>query len=141
MERVYADDTTVEALVGILEDNPRGLLDYKDELTGWIRGLDQYKGGRGNDRQFWLSIHTNSPVVVDRKSRQGDPVYLDHPFVTLAGGIQPAMLPELGGAGRTASWTASSSTTPTTAPRISPTSRWIRKSKRASPASTARCAP
>jgi hypothetical protein len=98
MERVYADDTTVEALVGILEDNPRGILLYKDELTGWIRGLDQYKGGRGNDRQFWLSIHTNSPVVVDRKSRQGDPAYLVHPFVTLAGGIQPAMLPELGGA-------------------------------------------
>lgn len=98
MERVYADDTTVEALVGILEDNPRGILLYKDELTGWIRGLDQYKGGRGNDRQFWLSIHNNSPVVVDRKGRQGDPVHLDHPFVTLAGGIQPAMLPELGGA-------------------------------------------
>jgi putative DNA primase/helicase len=97
MERVYADDTTVEALVVILEDNPRGILVYKDELTGWIRGLDQYKGGRGNDRQHWLSIHTNTPVVVDRKSRQGDPVYLDHPFVTLAGSIQPAMLPELGG--------------------------------------------
>ena len=36
-------------------------------------------------------------MVVDRKSRQGDPVYLDRPFVTLAGGIQPAMLPKLGG--------------------------------------------
>ena len=98
MERVYADDTTVEALVVILEVNPRGILNYKDELTGWIAGLDQYKGGgKGNDRQFWLSIHTNTPVVVDRKSRQGDPVYLDRPFVTLAGGIQPAMLPKLGG--------------------------------------------
>lgn len=96
MERVYADDTTVEALVGILEDNLRGILVYKDELTGWIRSLDQYKGGKGSDRQHYLSIWSNTPVVVDRKSRQGDPVYLDRPFVTLAGGIQPAMLPELG---------------------------------------------
>jgi putative DNA primase/helicase len=97
MERVYADDTTVEALVVILEMNLRGILDYKDELTGWIGGLDQYKGGKGNDRQFWLSIHTNTPVVVDRKVRQSDPVFLNRPFVTLAGGIQPAMLPKLGG--------------------------------------------
>ena len=36
MERVYADDTTVEALVGILEMNPRGLLD----LQGRAHGLD-----------------------------------------------------------------------------------------------------
>jgi len=97
MERVYADDTTVEALVVILEDNPRGILLYKDELTGWIRSLDQYKGGKGSDRQHYLSIWSNTPVVVDRKSRQGDPVYLDRPLVTLAGGIQPVMLPELGG--------------------------------------------
>jgi len=97
MERVYADDTTVEALVVVLEANPRGLLLFKDELTGWMRSLDQYKGGKGSDRQHYLSIWSNTAIVVDRKSRQGDPVYLDRPFVTLAGGIQPAMLPELGG--------------------------------------------
>jgi hypothetical protein len=36
MSRCVASDTTVEALVGILEDNPRGLLVYKDELAGWV---------------------------------------------------------------------------------------------------------
>jgi hypothetical protein len=56
MSRCVASDTTVEALVGILEDNPRGLLVYKDELTGWVRGMDQYKGGKGSDRQHWLSF-------------------------------------------------------------------------------------
>jgi hypothetical protein len=35
--------------------------------------------------------------VVDRKSRQGDPTYVERPWVSLVGGIQPAMLPELGG--------------------------------------------
>ena len=79
MERVYADDTTVESLVGILEANTRGIMLFKDELTGWIRALDQCKGGKGNDRPFYLSIHTSTAVVVDRKGRQGDPVYLHHP--------------------------------------------------------------
>jgi putative DNA primase/helicase len=98
MERTYADDTTVESLVGILEDNPRGVLIYKDELTGWVRGMDQYKaGGKGADRQHWLSVWSNQAIVVDRKSRQGDPTYVERPWVSLVGGIQPAMLPELGG--------------------------------------------
>jgi hypothetical protein len=35
-------------------------------------------------------------VVVDRKSRQGEPIIVARPFVSLFGGIQPSMLPELG---------------------------------------------
>jgi putative DNA primase/helicase len=98
MERTYADDTTVESLVGILEDNPRGVLIYKDELTGWVRSHDQYRAaGKGADRQHWLSMWSNQAIVVDRKSRQGDPTYVERPWVSLVGGIQPAMLPELGG--------------------------------------------
>ena len=97
MGRCVASDTTVEALVSILEDNPRGLLLYKDELAGWVRSMDQYKGGKGSDRQHWLNLWSTDEVVVDRKSRMGEPVILAKPFVSLFGGIQPAMLGELGG--------------------------------------------
>jgi putative DNA primase/helicase len=97
MDRCVASDTTIEALVSILEANPRGLLIHKDELTGWVRSMDQYKGGKGSDRQHWLSLWSNDEVVVDRKSRQGEPVVLAKPFVSLFGGIQPTMLGELGG--------------------------------------------
>jgi hypothetical protein len=74
------------------------VLIYKDELTGWVRSHDQYKaGGKGADRQHWLSLWSNQAIVVDRKGRQGDPTYVERPWVSLVGGIQPAMLPELGG--------------------------------------------
>jgi putative DNA primase/helicase len=58
--------------------------------------MNQYKqGGRGADRQFWLSVHTNQPVVVDRKSLE-EPVILARPFVSIIGGIQPEVLPDFG---------------------------------------------
>ena len=96
MQRSIASDTTVEALVGILEENPRGLIVHRDELTGWVRSMDQYKGGKGSDRQHWLSVWDAQPLVVDRKSRDREPIILNRPFVSVFGGIQPAMLGELG---------------------------------------------
>ncbi|CAN5554055.1 hypothetical protein BH24ACT18_BH24ACT18_22310 [soil metagenome] len=96
MGRCVASDTTVEALVSILEDNPRGLLIHRDELAGWVRSMDQYKGGKGSDRQHWLNLWSTDEVIVDRKSRMGEPVILAKPFVSLFGGIQPSMLGELG---------------------------------------------
>src|SRR5215218_9835446 len=59
--------------------------------------MDQYKGGKGADRQHWLSIWSDKAVVVDRKSRAGEPVILPRASVSLFGGLQPTMLKELGG--------------------------------------------
>jgi hypothetical protein len=96
LSRTYADDTTVERLADILNENRRGLLVIKDELSGWLGAMNQYKqGGKGADRQFWLSVHTNQPVSVDRKSLE-EPVIVARPFVSIIGGIQPEVLPDFG---------------------------------------------
>lgn len=98
MKRTLASDTTVEALVGILKQNERGLFVFRDELAGWVRSHDQYKGGgKGSDRQHWLSIHDSKSITVDRRSSLSEPIIVRRPFVTLFGGIQPPMLAELGG--------------------------------------------
>jgi hypothetical protein len=95
MGRTVVEDTTTEALVAVLETNVRGVLVAKDELSGWVRSMDQYKaGGRGSDRQFWLSLWSNSPVVVDRKGK-GEPMMVPKPWVSITGSIQPSVLPEL----------------------------------------------
>ncbi len=99
MSRALVEDTTIEALATILEDNTRGVLVMRDELAAWVRSMDQYRsGGKGADRQFWLSAWSNSYVSVDRKSRT-EPLVLPVPFVSLFGSIQPSVLPEIG-AGR-----------------------------------------
>ena len=94
-ERTRVNDTTVEALMPILKANPRGLLLERDELVGWVKGMDQYKaGGKGNERQFWLSVWSNQPASVDRKGQQG-PVSVLRPFIGVVGAIQPDVLGEL----------------------------------------------
>ena len=99
MGRTVVEDTTVEALAVVLEGTPRGVMAVRDEIAGWVRSMDQYRaGGKGADRQFWLSAWSNSYVAVDRKS-MSEPLILPRPFVSVFGSIQPAMLGELG-AGR-----------------------------------------
>jgi hypothetical protein len=96
MGRTYVDDTTVEKLADILKENQRGVALIKDELSGWLGSMDQYKqGGKGGDRQKWLQIHTNRPISVDRKSSE-EPIIIPRPFVSIFGGIQPEILPDFG---------------------------------------------
>jgi hypothetical protein len=97
MKRALVEDTTTEALAAVLEGNPRGVLVTRDELAAWKRSMDQYRpGGKGSDRQFWLSTWSNSYVSVDRKGRS-EPLVLPTPFVGVFGSIQPAVLSDLGG--------------------------------------------
>jgi hypothetical protein len=96
LRRTYGDDTTVERLADVLNENPRGVVIIKDELSGWLGSMNQYKaGGKGSDRQFWLSVHTNQPVSVDRKSLE-EPVIVPRPWASVCGGIQPGVLPDFG---------------------------------------------
>jgi putative DNA primase/helicase len=99
MRRCIVDDITVEALATRLEQNPRGFLSAHDELTGFIKGLDQYKsGGKGNARQAYLKMWSNNAIYVARKGSD-EPVVVPNAYVTLQGAIQPSVLGEIG-AGR-----------------------------------------
>ncbi len=99
MGRALVEDTTTEALAAVLEENSRGVLVMRDELAAWAKSMDQYKsGGKGADRQFWLSAWSGSYASVDRKGHR-EPLVLPAPFVSLFGSIQPSVLPDVG-AGR-----------------------------------------
>ncbi len=85
-------DTTVEALADVLRANPR-LLVYRDELTGLVASLNQYKGGKGADKQFWLSAWSSQDYTVNRKGQ--DPLRIARPFLSVIGNIPPDMLGDL----------------------------------------------
>jgi hypothetical protein len=94
-ERFVVNDATVEALAPLMEGNPRGLLMHQDEGVAWVRSMGQYKGGRGNDRQFWLSTWSGKSHFVDRKSQGVVPISIPRPFINVVCGLQPDMLGEL----------------------------------------------
>lgn len=97
VQRRWTSDVTTEKLAMLLQEQPRGILIVRDELTGWVRGMNQYKGGRGADNQFYLSTWGGSPLAVDRKD--GTQIYLSQPFVSVVGGLPPDCLPQLDASG------------------------------------------
>jgi len=95
LRRIVTTDPTTEALGPILARNPRGLIVAPDEMTKWVMSMDQYKGGKGGDRPFYLSAWKGEPVYIDRAKNMSEPIVVPHPFLTVAGGLTPGMLPEL----------------------------------------------
>jgi hypothetical protein len=91
-ERVVVSDTTTEALAVVLRENSRGVLLLRDELAGWIGGLDRYAKSKGGDEPAFLSMYDGDSISVDR--RTGTPRYLFVPsaIVSICGTIQPGVL-------------------------------------------------
>jgi hypothetical protein len=85
--RYWVSDTTVEALAKVFQSAPRGLLLTRDELAGWLKSFDQYKGGNGGDTAHWLTMHGARDLLVDRKG--GGTTYVRNAALSIAGGIQP----------------------------------------------------
>ena len=91
----HADDTTTEALSGILCNNEDGVTVTLDELTGWLGRMDAYTGGKAGqskDRPAWLDAWTgvrNKPI---NRAGKPLPVIVPHWQVAVIGGIQPHML-------------------------------------------------
>jgi hypothetical protein len=94
---LYVSDITVEKQASILQENPRGVAYIRDELTGWVRSMDQYRSGKGADRQFWLSVWSGDPVSVHRKNQDAGPVRVPHPFICVVGGLPPDLLTAMRG--------------------------------------------
>jgi hypothetical protein len=94
LERITISDTTAEALVPILKENPRGVILVRDELIGWVQAMNQYReGGKGADQQFWLSAWSGEAATVDRKKTHDQgPLRVRHPFICVIGGLTPDKL-------------------------------------------------
>ncbi|MFC1805846.1 DUF3987 domain-containing protein [Planctomycetota bacterium] len=93
-ERYICSDTTVEALAMRLDQCPRGLLNARDELAGWIKSFDAYRKGHGGDAEQWLSMHGAKPLVIDRKTSGKPIIYVPRAAVSVTGSIQPEALRE-----------------------------------------------
>lgn len=88
--RTWTGDVTMERHAELLHQNPRGVAVFREEIAGWIKSLNQYKGGKGADKEFYLSAWSGVPQRVDRKN--GTDLFIPRPFISLVGGVPTAVL-------------------------------------------------
>ena len=87
--RLRQNDVTVEKVASLLAGAaPKGLLIVRDELAGWLGGMNQYHDA---GRAFWIEAFGGRPYRVER---QKHPAPIDVPRLVVAayGGTQPEKL-------------------------------------------------
>lgn len=87
--RSWMDDTTIESVAQLLNENPRGLMLIQDELASWLN-FDRYSKGSGSGAGKWLEMHGGRSLIIDRKT--SGTLYVPSASVSIIGGIQPGIL-------------------------------------------------
>lgn len=90
LRRFVVTDASVEALGEILIENPWGVLAYRDELNGLLRGLD--KEGQEGARAFYLQGYDGNQAYTFDRIGRGRNLHIPAVCLSLLGGIQPGKL-------------------------------------------------
>lgn len=83
-ELLYTTDSTVEGIAEALK-NSTGILNARDELSGFMASMDAYR--KGGDRDTWLTAWNGYDLHVNRKT--SGTTYIPDPAISIFGGIQP----------------------------------------------------
>jgi hypothetical protein len=90
--RLRQNDVTVEKVAALLAAAaPKGLLIVRDELAGWLAGMNAYNDA---GRAFWIESYGGRPYRVERQ-KHPEPIVVPHLAVAATGGAQPALLAEM----------------------------------------------
>ena len=88
--RIATSDVTPEKLGVLLAKNPKGLACFRDELSGWLGGMNRYAKGEG-ERSFWTEAYGARPYTIDRV-KVGGSIHIPRLAVPVFGTIQPERL-------------------------------------------------
>ena len=91
--RLRTSSGSIECLINLLKNNPDGLLVFRDELTGWLKGLD--KQGKEGDRQFFLEAWNGNGSSFDYDTFTHGHLHCDGLCLSMLGSIQPGPLSHL----------------------------------------------
>lgn len=88
-EKAFISDSTPEALYQALEDNPQGLILFRDELAGWVEDFGRFNKKSG-EKEIFLSMWSGNAIDTSRITREGN--FVDDPCLSIFGGTQPDRL-------------------------------------------------
>ncbi|NOS76296.1 MAG: DUF3987 domain-containing protein [Methyloglobulus sp.] len=87
--RYLVNDATVEKLGELLNENPNGLMLYRDEISGFLKTID--REDRSNDRAFYLECFNGlGRYTYDRIGR--GTIDIESLCLAILGNIQPGVL-------------------------------------------------
>lgn len=87
--RYVVNDATVEKLGELLNENPRGLLVFRDELSGFLQALQ--RDGHDHDKKFYLEAWNGKDSFDYDRIGRGR-IHIDAACVSIFGTIQPGPL-------------------------------------------------
>lgn len=82
----FVTGLTMEGIRTALQEGHGGIVCLLNELSSFITGQGQYKSGKGDDREAWLTLHDGSAA---RILRAGQSLTIHGARVSICGGIQP----------------------------------------------------
>lgn len=85
-------DATIEKVIELVATND--ILNIQDEFAGWLAGMDMYKGGKGNERQKWLTAWNGKGMKSSRRGTDGNIKTGERTNINITGAIQPDRLAE-----------------------------------------------
>ena len=95
---LYLNDFTMAGLADAHANNPKGFLVFQDEITQFVRSMNQFDGGKtggaSSDRSKHLEAWGSSSMKISRKSVDSDLV-VPRCHYPILGTIQPDLLTEL----------------------------------------------
>lgn len=87
-KRIMFNDSTPEMRAQVMQENPHGVLMYRDEIRGFFEDIGRYnKSGEASDL---LRIWDNDRLDLARKTQ--DDIVVDRPFMNVLGSIQPKVM-------------------------------------------------
>jgi hypothetical protein len=90
--RLRQNDVTIEKVASLLAGAaPKGLLVVRDELAGWLLGMNSYNDA---GRAFWIEAYGGRPYRVERQ-KSPQPIEVPRLAVAVTGGTQPEKLAAL----------------------------------------------
>jgi hypothetical protein len=90
--RLRQNDVTIEKVATLLAGSaPKGLLMVRDELAGWLLGMNAYNDA---GRTFWIEAYGGRPYRVERQ-KNPEPIVVPRLAVAVTGGTQPEKLAAL----------------------------------------------
>lgn len=87
-KKFILNDFTPEKLAENLQNNAKGTMIFRDELSGWIQSFNRYNNG--GEQQMYLELFNGGSFHIDRKTQE--PIRIQKTNLNIIGGMQPSIL-------------------------------------------------